>query len=104
MKTDGGTGSGCASSTITISTVYDSTTGKFNCISEILPYSRSDFFTLRPNETKRLEAQATVPDDIEAKFVIVTVYYKSKYDGSAVGIRASTGEAKPIKLKMRVVK
>ena len=80
--TSGGTGSSCG------------TTG----------YSEADFFTLQPNETKRLEATAVVPRNLKPRFVTVTISYESQYDGRAIGLRAWTGAASSISLKMRVVK
>lgn len=105
----GGTGSGCGGTVgrVSIATNYDPATGKFDCVtttSPILSYGEEDFFTLQPNETKRFEAKANVPDNLKPRFVTVTVSYMSQYDGSAVGLRAWTGAASSITLQMRVVK
>ena len=102
--TGGGTGSGCGGSTLITSTDYDPATGKFTCVTRSFPYGEDDFFTLQPNETKRFETEANVPEDIKPRFVTVTVSYESQYDGSAIGLRAWTGAASSVSLKMRVVK
>ena len=107
--TGGGTGSGCGSTiaSVSIATNYDPTTGKFDCVTTdltILPYGERDFFTLQPNEAKRFEVEAHVPNNLKPRFVTVTVSYEPQYDGSAVGLQAWKGAASSISLKMRVVK
>lgn len=102
--TGGGTGAGCYSSHFVADTDYNPETKKFSCITRQVPYTKDDFFTLQPNETKRFEDEVNVPDTLKPRFVTVVISYESKHDGSAVGLQAWKGAKSSVSLKMRVVK
>jgi hypothetical protein len=102
--TGGGTGAGCGGGSIVVSHSYDPVTKKIIGVSQIYPYSEDDFFTLPPNGTKQFEAELKVPEDIEVKLVNVHIRFESEYDGKAIGIKAWTGSASYITLRMRVLK
>jgi hypothetical protein len=102
--TGGGIGIGCVSASGVVDDDYESKTKLITGTARIVPYTRSSFFTLDPNGTKRFEVELKVPEDMKPRWIKVYLRFESKYDGNLIGINAWTGEASYISLKMFVRK
>ena len=87
----GGTGLSGSSMTCTSSTGFDPTTGELVC--KTLCYKPSDFVTLQPKETRKIDVTVDAPENIQARRAMATVNFQldSNFDGKDLGLTAWTG-------------
>ena len=96
-----GTFSGMGSKMI-IGTDLNPSTGEITC--KYLHYEKSDFITIPARASKRFDVVVEIPSECDAARADVTIDFESKYDGSEVGIKAWTGKAQSLKLRIPVSK